>query len=126
MAECGVRKTIDVNICSDIEFQEVLTSSVIFPDKDNPACNFIGNNIEFAPVDMVNADMLYYRKPVTPVWGFTFVNNRPIYDPGTSVNPEWPDDLLVEFVVTSAQSAGVNMERNDLFQLMGAYKNNAT
>jgi hypothetical protein len=31
----------------------------------------------------------YFRTPIKPEWNYTIVNNRPVYDPLTSVNFEW-------------------------------------
>lgn len=115
-----------VKICNDSEFQEANTSYIVPATKDNPVCNFIGTKVRFAPKDLVNCNMIYLRLPVTPKWNFVYQNNRPVYNPTGSVNPEWPDDLEIEFVVTAVQAAGVNMQRADLFQIMGAYKNNNT
>jgi len=122
----GRQEFAQVKICNDSEFLESKTSYIVPATKENPTCNFMGTKVRFFPIDLVVAQMIYLRVPLTPIWGYTMASNRPVYDVNTSVNPEWPDDLEVEFVVTAAQAAGVNMQRQQLFQEMGAYKNNAT
>ena len=125
-ANAGVVETTPVKICNDTEFQEAETSYMVPATKDNPVCNFIGTQVRFAPKNLINCKMVYLRMPVTPFWNSTFTNNRPVYNPTGSIDPEWPDDLEIEFVVTAVQSAGVSMQRELLFQEMGQYKNNAT
>ncbi len=122
--ENGKQSSSPVKICNDTEFQESLSSFIVPATKENPTCNMISGKIRFAPTDLVNAQIIYFRLPKTPKWAFIYVNNRPVYDSAQSVNPEWPDDLEMEFIVTAAQMAGVNMQRTELFQVMGLYKNN--
>lgn len=113
---------IEVDICNDTEFQEKLTSYVVPADMDNPACRFIGTKIEFAPKTLVTSTLTYLRKPVKPVWGYTFSSNRPVYSSNASTDPEWPDTVLNDFVLRICQFLGINMERNTLVQQMEAFK----
>lgn len=118
----GVTKYSQVDICNDNEFQERKTSYIVPASKDNPACRFMSTTIEFLPNDLINVDMTYLRMAITPVWGYTLVNGRPVYDPSTSVNPEWPDDIINDFIMLTCQYLGINMNKDVLYQEMQAYK----
>lgn len=112
-----------VDICNDLEFAERQYSYIVRATKEIPACRFIGTKIEFAPKNLVNAQLTYLRMPITPFWGFTIVNNRPVYDANTSVDPEWPDNVVNDFIMLSLQYLGVETQRQDLVQYTEMVKN---
>ncbi len=118
----GQKEYVPVDICNDVEFAERRNSYVVRADKDNPACIFKKTFIEFAPLDLVNVQMVYLRMVRTPVWGFTLTNGRPVYDSSTSVDPEWPDDIINDFIMLTVQQLGINMQRSQLVQEMESFK----
>ena len=66
--------------------------------------------------------MTYLRKPITPIWGYTVVNNRPVYDPVSSVNFEISEDNLNELVFNSLAYFGINMREQQIFQEAELFK----
>ena len=118
----GIKSYSQVDICNDNEFQERKTSYIVPASKDNPACVFKGKNIYFVPTDLINVEMVYLRMATVPVWGYTLVNGRPVYDPATSVDPEWPDDIVNDFIMLACQQLGVNMNKDSLYAQMQSYK----
>lgn len=71
-----------------------LNNSIKYPSKTNPICVFQENYIEFYPKDLGFVEFSYLRLPQTPVWGYTIVNDQPVYNPATSVQSEFPQDCL--------------------------------
>lgn len=120
--ENGNKAYTQVDICNDNEFQERRTSYIVPASKDNPACVFKGQNIYFAPNDLINVEMVYLRMADVPVWGYDLVNGRPVYNPAKSVDPEWPDDIVNDFIMLACQQLGINMNKDSLYQEMQAYK----
>lgn len=118
----GTTQYVPVDICNDQEFAERRNSFVVGADKDNPACRFLATTIEFAPKDLINVDMIYLRMATVPVWAFTLVDNRPVYDSLNSVDPEWPDDIVNDFIMLSCQQLGINMQSELLYQAMQSFK----
>lgn len=112
----------EVLVCNDAEFQESKTSYVVPATLDNPTCNFIQNQIRFLPKNLINVDMTYLRMPVTPVWAFTLVSNRPVYDANNSVQPEWPDDVMNDYLMLAVQYLGVNAQKQDIIGYAEQYK----
>lgn len=114
--ENGKKSYTPVKILNSSEQQEALNSYVVPPTFDNPTCTFYGTYIQFYPEALATARMVYLRLPKTPVYGYTVVNGRPVYDPSTSVQLEFPDNLHNDFIMLACQYLGVNMERNELIQ----------
>lgn len=58
--------------------------------------------IQIAPKAIRRIAIEYIRRPADPIFGYTTVDGNVVYDPTTSVNPEWPEsaeDELVEMIV---------------------------
>lgn len=73
-----------------------------------------GNNYSFLPNTVTTADLDYIKSPVDVVWGFTFdVNGRQVYDPTTSVQPEWDDSSCIEISKRALTSYGVTFKDAD-------------
>ncbi len=47
--------------------------------------------------------------PATPIWAYTLVNNRPVYDAVNSVDCEFPQENLNEFVSRIVSLFGIDM-----------------
>ncbi len=122
VVEDGVTNYNPVKICNDSEFQEAMYSYIVPATKDNPACRFIGTQIQFLPKNLVNVDMTYLRMPKTPVWVYTTVNNRPIYDATNSVDIEFPDDIIDDLLFLTVQYLGLSMQKQMVVQYSEQYK----
>lgn len=73
------------------QFDAILNDPIDFPtDKYPYACMYNGK-IRVAPLTVTSIKLSYLRKVLTPIWGFTIVNDEAIYNPVTSVQLEWPD-----------------------------------
>lgn len=95
-------------------------SSIDSPTTTNAIYRLRDDGFEFAPTNLVQAKMAYVRNPPEVVWGYTVDgNNRPVYDPATSVDPIWDFVSILEIIVRALKMSGVNLQ----FPLVEQYAN---
>lgn len=70
--------------------------------------------LQFYPVTLGIASLVYLKKPTTTFWNYTLVNNRPVYDPTGSVAPQWSDVDLDNIIYKVLIDLGINMKDGDL------------
>lgn len=75
-------------------------------------------------VEPVTTDVVidYLRRPATPVYGFTVVNRRPVYDPATSTDFDWDKRQENDLTMRILQLCGVSMDDGALVQYTQAIK----
>jgi len=59
----------------------------------------------------------YIQKPLKPNWGYVVVNNKPLYEPGRSIDFELHASEEVELVYRILVLAGVTVEKPQLTQI---------
>lgn len=99
-----------VEILRDSQFQDRLNNSITFPSKKDPICSIHAGYIQFQPTDLGSVNMVYLRLPVTPVWGYTITNDEEVYNAATSVQPEWNDVDMGDFVNIIVEYASNNLK----------------
>jgi hypothetical protein len=77
-----------VMIVNEDEYNGLINNPIIPPTTKYPIAKFMGSSI-FVQPGVTAIDMVYLRMPRTPVWGYTTVNDEPVYNPATSVQLEW-------------------------------------
>ena len=87
-------------------------SSQIF--KDSNACAFYNDYIQFYPKNIGKVIFTYLRTPKKPYWGSTLSNNRPVYDPSTSVDVESPDITHNEIAMGVLGFLGISIREQQL------------
>ena len=80
-----------------------------------------GTYIEFLPKNIGIIQMDYFRTPVAPVWGYTVVSSRPVYDASTSTNFEWNETFLNAVAAIFLQLIGINLREGDLLQFANQF-----
>jgi hypothetical protein len=71
------------------------------------------NGYTFLPSSLTTGTLKYIKVPTKVVWGFTYVDDRPVYDAGTSVQPEWDDISCMEIIKRMVRNAGVEFKDAD-------------
>ena len=99
-----------------------LTSSIDAPTVTKPCFNEVGSTYKFYPTTLTTANLTYLRLPVTPVWGYTTVSGRPVYNSGTSVQSEWNDADLNNLIMRAAGLVGININDQLLVQAANQVK----
>lgn len=72
--------------------------------------------IRLYPNDIQRVNFSYLRKPIDPVWAFTLVSGRPVYDEVNSVDLECPDEAVNEIVMMALSYLGINLREPELVQ----------
>lgn len=109
-------KQVEVKFVRDNNLDEYLNSDLLAPSKAYPIYAIYDNYLQFYPKDLVRVNFTYLRMPATPVWGYTVVNGRPVYDPATSTDIDFPEDNLNEVVSRIVALFGINLRENQVQQ----------
>ncbi len=108
-----------VDIVRDNELPKFLGSHIYKKSlkRRNYIMATIGDNeIRLYPNDIHRVNFSYLRKPIDPVWAFTLVGGRPVYDPVSSVDLEAPDEAVNEIVMMALSYLGINLREQELVQ----------
>jgi len=89
-------------------------SSVIDPVATNPIYVEYADVYQVYPFSIGSVTISYYRMPVDAVWGYTLVGGRPVYNPGTSVQPEWTDDNIMKILIRMCFNLGIRLKDGEL------------
>lgn len=116
-------RQVEVQAVDDSELGYMIGSSIVFPEPDYPIVAFYDNYMQLYPIDVEEAVFTYLRRPVKPLWAFTLVNNRPVYDEANSVNIEFPDETLNELCMKILSYVGINLREPQLVQYSENNKN---
>jgi len=97
--------------------------SQIDPINTNPIYTIENNGFRFYPNTTFNgtaspaAKLSYVSTPPNITWGWTpDANGRPVYNPGTSTDPEWYDVDMEEILARVLRKCGVNLQNNEVNQ----------
>jgi hypothetical protein len=93
-----------------------LTSSIEAPDAKYPIYTQLRTKLQFYPKNLATATIVYLKKPIDMVWGYTLVGGVPVYNSGTSVQPVWEDMDMNEVVYLALSYAGLNIKDADVSQ----------
>lgn len=68
-----------------------LVSQINYPPEDEPIAVNFDSYFQIYPESISQVRLTYVRNPQDPIWGYTIVNNSPVYSSGSSRNFELPD-----------------------------------
>jgi hypothetical protein len=98
-------------------------NSRITPVATNPVYLIEREGFRFYPNDITQARVSYIRQPNTIVFGYTLDGDGlPVYNPATSVDPEWQELDLLEIISRALRMIGVNLQSG----LISQYANEIT
>lgn len=80
-----------------------------------PVAHIINSHLEFE-TDLTDFNFSYLKVPTRPVWAYTTVNSRPVFDPNNSVDLEWNPVHHLSIIKGALTYLGVAVEDNDLVQ----------
>lgn len=113
-----VPKYINIDILSDDRLAERLSAPKRYaPDKKNPIAQLFGDqHIQVYPTDLQRIEVNYLKMPVKPVWGYTGTGNTKTYDPATSVDFDWPEQVEVELALIVLRNMGISIREQEITQ----------
>jgi len=109
-------RKVPVTILPENKIGERLGHPYLDPQNMYPIATFTGNSIMVWPTTLFNVNMYYLRMAVTPVWGYTIVNDEPVYNSATSVQVEWPDIYHIDIARLILGYMGINNRDPELSQ----------
>lgn len=92
------------------------------PNRIFPKYSEFADEFRFLPRDISIVMLDYWTVPVKPVWGFTIVNNKQVYDPTISVDFEFPEFAENEVAANYLSLVGVNLKDTMLEQFSQQFK----
>tara|TARA_R110000787_G_scaffold284584_2_gene398488 strand:+ start:15187 stop:15957 length:771 start_codon:yes stop_codon:yes gene_type:complete len=111
-----VEKIVGVKPVDDGEINNLLSSSIVAPTLDYPILAFFEDGIQYYPKALGAAELTYLHRPTSPLWSFTTVNDRPVYNPGASIDLEWSEQVFNEISIRILSFVGVNLREAELSQ----------
>ena len=116
-----VTKEVPIDVLTDAEFGDVVSSAVVPPTRRFPKANYLDTFIQIEPKDLQKVIFTYLRLPVVPKWAFTVENNRPIYDAANSVDIEAPDQVINEIAFNTLAFMGLSIREQFIYQASKQY-----
>ena len=107
---------VPVKEINNDEIGDVMQSEIVKPTLRYPVCSYYGTYIQFEPKNIGLITFDYLRKPVTPVWAFTTVNNRAVYNAAASIDFELPNETHNTLVMMMCSYLGINLQEGSLVQ----------
>lgn len=107
-------KHVPIEVVSDDELSLLLTSELVEPTVKYPVANIEGAYLKIYPTTFQYVKMTYLRQPNTAKWSYTVQNNRPVYDPATSVDIDAPKEAFNTIAMMVLSFLGVSMRESDL------------
>ncbi len=104
------------------DWGEVSSSQLQTPTKRFPKYTEFGEEFRFLPMNIGIVMIDYFKTPVAPVWGYTIVNGRPVYDSASSVDFEWSDFAFNNVAANFLSLVGCNLKDTMLEQFAEQYK----
>ena len=99
-------------------------NSSIDPIATNPIYLVKDTGFKFFPILLGTAYLSYVSTPTDIVWGYTEdINEQPVYDPTTSVDPAWLDIDMLDIIARALQMFGISIQANDVVQYSTMVKN---
>lgn len=95
--------------------------NILNSKRHRPTINFPkmvveGDSFKVYPRTVKSIVLDYIKVPTVPVWGFTTQNGAPVYDPATSTDLDWPDDLRTEIGNRIIRRIGIKLRDQFLAQ----------
>ena len=106
---------IPIKLTDNDKINNLYYSEIYSPDYVAPRATMYGDYIQFYPTNLGVCVLDYFKKPVTVVWGYTDdIYGLPVYNPTTSVNFEWSENVANALVMEICKYAGVEIRDIDL------------
>lgn len=79
------------------------------PSVTRPICVFRKNTIAVRPKTLTEIRLVYFRRPIKPIYGTTETNGRLLYNEGTSTDVEWSELLHNRIAEKTLMGLGINL-----------------
>ncbi|MEE9337996.1 MAG: hypothetical protein V3U87_07955 [Methylococcaceae bacterium] len=116
--DCGAKQTLrPVERIDDDKWANRLSSTIKKPTKQYPVCIFYDKDyVLFEPKDLGSVEFSYIREMATAVWGYTLVDEVPVYKDTLSIDVDLPEILLNDLARIILGYMGINLREQELMQ----------
>ncbi len=87
-----------------------LSSTYDAPDLQFPIYTEYSTFLQFYPINLATATLIYLKKPTKTKWNYTLVSGREVYASVGSVQPLWNDIDIDEIIYICLADIGINMK----------------
>jgi hypothetical protein len=119
----GIGIEVPIEEIENSEYGKITASQLMLPTKEFPKFSDFDVVIRLLPKDIGIIMWDYWREPVKPIWGFTVVSGRPVYNPLTSTDFEWTENFINEVAALYLSFIGVNLKDGELAGFANQFKN---
>lgn len=109
-----VPKYVDIKIIDEDKEYYRLGSGIVAPTKKFPIGVLKSDYVQIYPTNITTVQLSYLSQPPKPVWGYTMINNRPVFNAATSVDLLWPDVVINDIVILALSYVGISIKDGDL------------
>ncbi len=117
----GIRRMVE--ILNEDEWNYRLNSPVTPPTSKYPIARFVSGAIVVYPQTVGSIEFVYLRKPTSPVWNYSIVNDEPVYNSIGSVQIEFPDIYHIDIARIILSYMGIEFKDGELLQYAEMGKN---
>lgn len=103
-----------ITIVNRNQFDDLQDDPIKPPSAEYPIAKFEAGNLVVAPTTVANITFRYLSKPVYPVWGYTIVNDEPVYNAATSTQLPWAEKYHIDVARIILGYLGINFRDNEL------------
>lgn len=118
--ECGVAGTMNYSPLVILDGDKVakkLGRKICPPTTEFPIGQVVNNTIRVYPKDVEIIELEYFRLAKNPAWGYTIVSGKPVYNPSTSQDVEFNEELMNLVVSKMLMYLGINLREAELYQM---------
>lgn len=117
-----VQREVDIRPLKDAEFRTATASHLAPPTTRFPICKFTSTSIKVRPKTLQKVELSYLKVPTTPIWAFTTVSNRPVYDAANSVDIDAPADMINDIAMSLLDFLGISIRESSIVQYAKSWK----
>jgi len=105
----SVSSQVPIKRVPDDRLANNLNSEYDAPNVEFPIYTEYASYIQFYPITLANAILVYLKDFTPSLWAYTLVSGRPVYDSVNSVQPKWLDSDIDEIIYMIGVDFGLNM-----------------
>ncbi len=106
---------VEVKPVKNESWGNIQVSQLLQPSRRFPKYQELASTFLILPRTVGTVTLDYFKTPVAPIWNYTVVSNRPVYNPTGSVDFEWGSFALNNVASIYLSLVGVNIKDSDLY-----------
>lgn len=118
----GKSGEISVDPVKNRDWGDIASSQLQQPTQRFPKYTEFSDSYRFLPRDIGTVMIDYFRTPTAPIWGYSMVSGRAVYDPATSTDFDFPEFAVNNVASVFFQLTGMNLREGDLMNFANQFK----